>query len=152
MSDELSFSEILDLPLDSIKEPALIPMGTYRAVLGQYRADKTKGEKQTPFVEFPCTLIEPEGDVDQESFEEYGGLAKLSKAKLRLTYYLTEDSRWRAKEFIERTLGLSGAEAASLKLGFQAGVGAEILVTIGHRPDQKTQKPRAEITATAPLP
>ena len=147
----LDFASILDLPLESIKEPALVPTGTYTAVLGTFKLDKSKGEKQTPFVEYPVALIEPQGDVDQEQFDEFGGLAKLSKAKLRLTFYLTEDSLYRAKEFVERTLGLGEEEAPSLRIGLQAGVNASILVTVGHRPDQKTNKPRAEIVSTAPI-
>ena len=146
-----NFAGILDLPMNEIKEPALIPTGTYRAMLGQFKIDVAKNENQTPFCEYPVTLISPEGDVDETEFADFGGIAKLAKVKQRLTLYLTEDSLFRAKEFVANTLGLGEEDAPNLRIGFQAGVNQTILVTIGHRLDKKTNKPRAEITGTAPV-
>ena len=150
MSTNLNFASILDTPLNEIKDPVLLPVGTYRVVLGQWKLVEAKNEAKTTWVEYPVTFVEPQGNVDVESFEEFGGLARLARIKLPLRFFLTEEALSRARDFAVNVLGQTD-ESEPLKVSLQAGVSQAILVDVGHKPDNRNNKPRAEIVGYAPI-
>jgi len=148
---DTDFRNILNTATVDMVPPPLPPTGTYQALFGQYKLDKAKNEAQTPYAEYPVTLIAPEGDVDAEQFAEFGGQARLGKVKMRHTFYLSEDARFRLRAFINDTLGISDEDTPTLGDCLLAGVNKTVLVTIQHRINQRTGKPVAEISTTAPL-
>jgi hypothetical protein len=98
----VDFNSILDTDFDSIEKPKPLPVGTYKFLI----LDVTSGVSQnkgTPYIELQCQPLSPGADVDQAMLD----MAKMSKKKLRLTFWMSEDARWRFKAFIEKTLNLS---------------------------------------------
>jgi len=151
-NDSNDFKSLLNTSTGSMVPPPMVPVGTYQAMFGQYKLSKAKNEAQTPFAEFPVTLTAAEGDVDSEQFAEFGGQAQLAKAKLRHTFYLTEDALFRVRDFVTNTLEISEDDAPTLGDCLMSIVNRTALVTISHRINQKTGKPVAEISATASMP
>ena len=105
-----SFSAILDTQMSEVERPKPIPVGHYIAMVdGRYKQD-VSAQKQTPYVEFQMKLIKALDDVDADDLKAAltkpsGQSTPLNAKSLRNTYYLTEDSLFRLKDFLE-DLGL----------------------------------------------
>lgn len=93
-----SFGALLDTPGSEIERPKPLPVGSYTAmVMGLPRQDKSKN-KGTEFVEFTLKLLEAQDDVDADELKAMGGLVDKT---IKDTYYITEGSLWRLKDFLE---------------------------------------------------
>lgn len=123
------FKSILSHKVGSIEKPKPLPMGTYAAVVEAWETVES-GQKKTPGVKVSFKLLQPSEDVDMDQLEEVGGLPAVTKRKIATTYWLTEDSLYRLKEFIElvckidvgdRTLGecLPDCLQVQVKLGLK---------------------------------
>lgn len=151
MSD--TFSDILNAPAsDSVRPPAL-PAGHYLAMIkGLPRADKS-AKKGTPFIEYTVSFLEPytdaEGttDIDAVALEEFGAVAG---KEMKLTFYLTEGSAYRHKEFLQDDLGLD-IEGLSHWEAAQQAAGAQFVAGIRHKPRDDGKGIFAEISGTAPV-
>jgi|SRR5215831_6855631 len=96
--ESLSFSSILDQQVEDAERPKPIPTGSYIClVAGLPRYDKST-QQQTEYAEFTLQPLEPYKDVDTEELEKMGGLENRT---LRYTLWLTEDSKYRLRKFIE---------------------------------------------------
>lgn len=93
-----NFGSLLDTQADEIEKPKPRPEGSYLWVIkGMPRFDKSS-KKQTEFVEFTLACQAAGEDVDADALAEAGGIEDYTT---RATYYLTEGSIWRLKEFLE---------------------------------------------------
>jgi len=107
-----SFSSILDQQVEAAERPKPLPIGSYICtVAGLPRYDKST-QQQTEYAEFTLQPLEAGDDVDKDELEAMGGLENRT---LRVTYWLTEDAKWRLRKFIEdcgvEIIGKSFAEA-----------------------------------------
>lgn len=126
----VDFSHILSKPVDEAKRPPLLPAGTYHGMLGQYQLGETKSDKKTPFVRYNVQLTGPGDDIDPSDLADID----LSKRTLYHDFYLTEDSQFRLREFME-SCGLS-VSGRSFGETIPELTGAQVLVKIVHRPSR----------------
>lgn len=109
MSD-VNFDEILNTSFDTIEKPLPLPTGTYEFVVVDF-ATGTSQNKGTPYIELQCQPLAPGPDVDQTNLD----LAKLAKRKLRFTFWMTEDAKFRFKDFLKaRGIDTSGQTIKSI--------------------------------------
>ena len=142
-----NFGSILDRAPSDVEKPKPAPVGSYTtSIVGQPRFDKSS-KKQTEFVEFTHKLISAGDDVDADELKQYLGDRKLSEVTMKNTYYLTEGSIWRLKEFLEHC-GIDMNSMESLREGIEATPGAEVGVFVNHEPSQDGESFFARINKT----
>jgi len=130
MPDETtSFSELLKDKIDDVTPPPPMPPGTYEGVINSHELT-TMGKNGTPCAVFKVNLTAPQEDVHPDDFEEFGGMAKLSRWEHRVIVWLTEDSKHRLADLC-RSIGVSGKK--SLAEGLAASAGERVLVTCRHK-------------------
>lgn len=96
-----NFSELLDKPLDDVKRPPSLPAGTYGAIIKQFEPTES-GEKKTPGIKFHFHNLSPGADIDPSDLvDSEGAPINLAAKQLSTTFWLTPDSEYRLKEFIE---------------------------------------------------
>jgi len=138
-----NFSSILDMPSSDVRFPKL-PVGSYVGVVkGMPRFDKST-KKQTPFVEFQISLVEPMEDVDQDELADFGPLG--DKTIPITFYYETEGGFNRLKTFLDN----AGVEAeGTIRQQIEQAPGRTIVVEIKHTPSSDGQSIYAQIDGTA---
>lgn len=126
------FASVLDMPASDIERPKPLPVGSYVCVVqGQPRIDKS-AKKQTEFVEYTLKLLEALDDVDTEALDNVGGIKdKITK----VTFYLTENSVYRLKEFLEHC-GVDMEEEGSLRQYIAEAPGKQVVAHIIHEASQ----------------
>ena len=111
MSD-VNFAALLSKRVDETERPKVFPAGPYRGIVSGHEF-LTSSKKGTPFVRFNVKLISPLEGVDEELFEQAGGMDKLSARKpLNFDFYLTDDALYRLREFLENGLQMNGSGRA----------------------------------------
>lgn len=142
-----TFGSILDRAPADVEKPKPAPIGSYKTqIVGQPRFDKSS-KKQTEFVEFTHKLISAGEDVDEDELKAYLGDRKLSEVTMKNTYYLTEASLWRLKEFLEHS-GIDLDSVDSLREGIEATPGVEVGIFVNHEPSQDGESFFARINKT----
>ena len=144
-----NFASILDEEPTEIIRPEPLPVGTYTAVVGMPRYDKS-AKKKTDFVEFPLKLINAHDDVDDEALAQALGDAKLSDREQRITFYLTEDAAYRLDEFHEHC-GIDLSVAAKRRARNEAVVNQEVGIVIKHTASDDGTRIYANIARTVAL-
>lgn len=100
-----NFQDILDRQSTEIDRPKPLPVGSYTAMIqGLPRHDKSQ-KKGTPFVEFTLKILSAGDDVDEDDLNSAltkasGEVVPLMDKTMRLTFYITEDSVYRLKDFL----------------------------------------------------
>jgi hypothetical protein len=143
-----SFSSILNRAPSEIEKPKPLPQGSYTTILvGQPRIDKS-AKKQTEFREFTHKILAAGEDVDADELETYlGDSKKLTEVLVKNTYYITEGSIWRLKEFCEHC-GLDLTDYETLAQAIEATPGCQVGVYINHEPSQDGTSVFARINKT----
>jgi len=142
-----TFGSILDRAPADVEKPKPAPIGSYKTtIVGQPRFDKSS-KKQTEFVEFTHKLISAMDDVDEDELKAYLGDRKITEVTMKNTYYLTEASLWRLKEFLEHC-GVDLDSMDSLREGIEATPGAEVGIFVNHEPAQDGESFFARINKT----
>ena len=150
-----NFAQILDKPSSEVEKPKPAPMGDYLFLIdGRHKEDKSS-KKGTPYVEWFVKAIQPLESVDQEALQEWltrgdGSTKTVSDIKLKATYYLTEDSIWRLKEFLEH-LGIE-ADDKSLRQMLDEAPGRQFVGTIRHESSEDGTSTFAKLGKTAAMP
>lgn len=90
------FSKLLSKPVESAEKPKPKPAGTYFGQIEGYTLGESK-EKKTPYVRFTASNLSPGDDVDRSQLEG----VDLTKWKPTFDFYLTEDSLYRLRAFLE---------------------------------------------------
>lgn len=136
-----SFKSILDRSPSEIEKPKPLPVGSYiTQLVGQPRIDKS-AKKQTEFREFTHKLLSAGEDVDEAELEAYlagpdgSPPRKLTDQLVKNTYYITEGSIWRLKEFCEHC-GIDLDECESLSIAIDETPGKQVGIFINHEPSQ----------------
>lgn len=132
MSDETpDLRKLLSTNLDEVKEPPLLPAGTYHGIITKHQFGQTKGDKKTPFVEFMVQLTGHGQDVSAEDVAE----VDFSRKQMRATYYLTVDALYRVKEFLQK-LDIETA-GRSLDAVLPETINKEVLVAVTQLPNKR---------------
>lgn len=140
-----SFSSVLDMPADSVERPKPLPVGSYVCIVqGQPRIDKS-AKKGTEFSEFTLKLLEPLDDVDEDALKEYGGIKDKTT---KVTFYHTENSIYRLKEFIEHC-GVEIEEGVSLRQLIGEVTGQQVVAHVAHEASDDGQMIFARVKSTA---
>lgn len=147
-----NMQDILNKPMSAIEAPKPIPAGTYLGVIDGNPEFIKSAKKQTDGCVFSVKLVQPQGDVDQASLQTSlqkadGTMKSLTDVKVKVTQWLTEDSLWRVKQFLEEHLGIS--PGLSLGEAIPQAMGKQVLVTIKHRPSDDGQNLYMEVAGTA---
>ena len=129
----VNFQSLLSKPVNSIKEPAPLPAGTYTGVIKSYKYDESR-EKKTPYVRFEVQLQSPGADIDPSDVAEID----LTKKIMRRDYYLTEDALFRLKDLIV-SCGVDSS-GRSLAEVIPDLVHAEVLVNVTTRSSEDGKK------------
>ena len=141
-----NFASILDEEPTEIIRPEPLPVGTYTAVVGMPRYDKSS-KKKTDFVEFPLKIIEAHDDVDDEALGQALGDGKLSDKEMRITFYLTEDAAYRLDEFHEHC-GVDIQTPAKRRVRNEAVVNQEVGIVVKHTASDDGTRIYANIART----
>lgn len=145
-----NFASVLDRPSSEVERPKPLPVGTYVwAILGLPKRDKST-KKGTEYVAFKVKALAARDDVDPEALEEYGGLKEVTRD---LTFYTTEKSGYRLKEFLTETLEIDletgTKDEKSLWEAAQETNGCQFLGTVTHEPSEDGKVVYDRITSTA---
>lgn len=140
-----NFASILDAPAaDAVRPPAL-PAGEYVCqILGMPRRDKSS-KKQTDFVEFTYKIAQPMESVDQDELQAYGDWQSRT---FKLTFYITEKSGYRLREFLEDDLKLD-LDSKSLWEAAQDTGGAQFIASMRQVPTEDGKGMYHEVASTA---
>lgn len=151
-----NFSALLDRAPSEVERPKPLPAGTYMTIIeGLPRYDKSS-LKQTDFVEFTHRIISAGEDVDQAELDAAltspdGQKKPLNEVRMKNQLYVTENSLWRLKDFLQN-LGFDiESDEFSLRDLCESTAGKECLVFIKHQPSQDGQAIFARIDRTLPL-
>jgi hypothetical protein len=158
MAKEMSLLDaIMNAPSSGVVDrPKPVPTGSYLAKLvGQPEYGKTE-TKGTDFIQFQGEFIEPYDDVDQDDLANWAKRANGSARKLKgtslprrgLTFYITEDAKWRLEKFFE-DLGVF-KKGETLRDMVENAIGQEFVVSIEHELSNDGQVTYANIRSTAP--
>lgn len=143
-----NFGSLLDKRPEEIEKPKPLPEGSYLWVIqGLPRMDKSS-KKQTEFVEFTLKAVAAGDDVDPVALTEVLGDKKLGEVTQRATYYLTDASLWRLKEFLEHC-GIDMDETVSLRAAIEDSPNCQVVAYINHEPSQDGSSIFARLGKTA---
>lgn len=132
------FTSILQKPADEIEPPKQLPAGTYMARLSAEEFGHSN-QKGTPFVRWYTTPIDAFSDVDTEELEEVKAQVEgdLSRRSMRMTFYLTENSLFRVRDFLRDTVGIA-SNGRNLEEMIPEAANQEIVISVAHGTSQNT--------------
>lgn len=163
MSDVPNLSSILDEPTSEAQRPQPIPAGTYIISIlpdVQFGVSSQKGTEYVQYRFQPLDVVRDEhgkGDVDEDELEQLGGVGSLRP--IMVTFYLTDLSKYRHKDFLDyagvpdrdekerdpKKRDLSHRKRAMMAPGHQ------VIANFRHEPSQDGQTMFARLNYTAPL-
>jgi hypothetical protein len=120
-------------------------------VQGPPRIDKSS-QKQTEFVEYALkvlSVVEKDGipQIDEDELEDFGDV---TGQMIRVTFYLTEKSKYRLREFIEHC-GVEVEKGVSFKQLVGEAQGCQVIAQVVHEPWQSGEGVSARVRGTAPV-
>lgn len=143
---EQTFGAILDKPSNEIERPKPLPVGSYLCVIaGLPKMDKST-KKQTEYVEFTANILQALDDVDKEELDAVGGI---QGKQVTLTFYLTEKSAYRLKEFMIEDLQID--EMDTLRPMLDQTQGRQFVANIVHEPSNDGKTVFSNVGSTAPV-
>lgn len=146
-----NFSELLSKAPSEVERPKPLPIGTYTTIIrGAPRYDVST-KKQTKFVEFNHKFVSAGEDVDQGSLKEVLNGKALNDIEMKNTFYLTENSLWRLKDFLTHLGYDTDSADHSLQELVEDTAGKSVAVYIKHEPSQDGTSIYARIDRTLPV-
>lgn len=126
----VDFTQLLARTADDVERPEPLPQGSYLTTITAYRTVES-GQKKTPGVEFDLQIVAPNEDVDAEA---YAKVKNPQERVLKTQFWLTEDSLWRLKDFLEKAgHDMSGRSFAEV---LAEVAGSQIVSIVTHRISQ----------------
>jgi hypothetical protein len=126
------FSQLLSVPLDSIKKPPILPAGDYPGIIKQYELGDANKNK-TPYIRFnlvPTDWAVTTEDtwLDSEGASHSKSDVDLSKRQFRRDYFLTQDALWRLTDLMKGCgLELAGKQIQDV---LPELIGCQVLIEI----------------------
>ena|SRR5215472_1379497 len=129
------FTSVLDMQPDEIERPKPIPPGDYVCIIKSFIRDKSS-KKETPFIEFTCSPVEPLQSVDEDWLREAltkldGSMKKLSDSSIRARFYDTPDAAFMLRDFLIDSVQLEN-DGRSIAQLIEASINAEVILTVKH--------------------
>ena len=143
---ELSFTDILDMPIEDIKEPKALPPGTYLTIVDGQPEYAKVGQNQTECVNFNLKPLQAGPDVDPSQLAEVLDGANLQDKKIRHRIFLTDESKHRAKKFLLNDLGL---HPSTIRQMVQEAMGKQVMVKLVHQASQDGTQVYHQVQSTA---
>lgn len=144
-----NFEEIANTPVDQIKAPPLLPVGTYLvSIIGIPELVKSS-QKQTDGVAFKYKFFQARDDVDRDALQQSLEDRTLTDCEMTDTFWVTDKSAFMLKQFLTDVLEVP---ESTLKQMWTEASGKQLLVHIRHRPRQDGSGLFAEIDSRAKAP
>lgn len=128
-----TFEELLNKPLDEIKPPPQMPVGSYLVQVVGVPENILSTQKQTPGIRFRYKFFQARPDVDRDvlaaALDEAG--QTLTDVEMTDDFYVTERSAFMTKQFLTDVLALPGG---TLKEQLSNAPGQQLIIHIRHRP------------------
>jgi hypothetical protein len=124
-----TFAGLLSQSATNIEEPKVLPPGKYLCVVDRNYEHLQVGNKNTDCVDF--TLVPHQAiDVDARFLDEALNGAPLSSKKISYRMFVTQDSAYRLKKFLQEDLGVPLTTLGQMltEIG-----GRQVIVTLAHR-------------------
>lgn len=142
-----NFADILDTPMDAVKPPALLPVGTYHTVIAGLPEQGVSSKKQTPQFTFVHRIVAALDDVDpQELAEAYP--EGIQGKEIENTLYITEKSLFMLTDML-KNCGCDPAK--SVRSAIDDCPNTEVGIVIKHEPSQDGQRIFARVARTVAL-
>jgi hypothetical protein len=106
MTDVPNFAGILDMPMEAIKAPGVLPTGTYRFLVDGEPKHEKAGQNNIDCYDFNLKPLEVVEGVDQDKLAEVLNGAPLSEKRIKYRLFVTQDSAYRLKRFLVNDLGI----------------------------------------------
>ena len=143
------FVDILDVPAEDVKPPALLPVGTYHTVIKGLPERGKSSQKQTDFYKFTHTIVAPLNDVDADELAEAFPDGVQGK-EIENTLYLTEKSLFMLTDMI-KNCGVDISGGKSVRAAIDELPNSEVGILIKHEPSQDKSRIFARIARTVAL-
>ena len=108
----VNFRELMEDTSETVQRPKSAPECWLIGVVGQSLCDTTKGESETPYIDFDLAQLEAHPQNATEVLEQ---LAEVDLSKLRSPYtrparliahfWLTPDAKYRLTDMLDRVVG-----------------------------------------------
>ena len=136
-----NFGALLDKAPTEIERPKPAPQGTYTTVIQGMPKYDVSTKKKTEYVEFTHKFLEAGDDVDADDLKAFlttgdGSKKKLSDVTMRNTYYLTEGSLWRLKDFLKDCGFDVGEDDTTFRQMIEETPGKQVGVFVKHQGSQ----------------
>lgn len=141
-----TFASILDKPASEVERPKPLPVGTYVAVVQGPAEHGKSSKKQTPFVRFNLKILQAGEDVDAEELVAMGGI---EDKVIKDTYYITEESLYRLKEFLTNC-GIED-NGQSIRQMLDDAPGQQVTLSMKHEASENGESIFARVGGTAPV-
>ena len=135
----INVSDLLGKRSDEVEKPKPLPVGNYAFLVKGHEIVESS-QKKTPGVQFTVQPFEAKDDVDEDLLAE---VKEPFKKNLKMTIWITEDSLWRLKEFIQ-VLGIEG-EGRTLEELIPETTGQQFIAPIRHETMQNSDDIMARI-------
>lgn len=94
----VDFTSLLSKSASDVEKPEPIPAGAYDMAIVGFTTGES-AQKKTPYVEIEHKIISPREDVDMEA---YAKVKNPQDRSLKTQFYITEDSLFRLKDYLEK--------------------------------------------------
>jgi len=143
---DMSFADILNRPADEIEAPKALPVGTYLCIVDGQPEFAKIGKNNTDCVNFNLKPVQPGPDVDQKALQDTLNGQSLSDKKIRHRLFVTPDSAWRLKQFLNEHLGVPVTNLGAM---IPEAMGRQVMVTLGHQASDDGTQIYQVVKATA---
>ena len=126
----VDLKSLLSKPMDEVKAPKSLPQGTYHALVKAQSFGESKAKK-TPYCRYEFAIQGAGDDVDHSLLEG----VDLSTKTLRYDFYLTENSEFMLKQFLE-AVGIK-TQGRSLGECIPEAIGMAVMLDVTIRYDEK---------------
>lgn len=143
-----SFESILDTPATQIKNPEALPVGSYLCIVDGPGEFAKLGKNETDALKVNLKPIQAQADVDQERLSQVLDGGSLQDKKISTTFWITEESKHRVKNWCVDALGIE-PENKSLRQLISEIQGKQVIAHVAHRPSADGQTIYADVKSFA---
>lgn len=134
----INFADVLNVQLDDIKKPALLPPGTYMCGVQRWLMPAGDSDKQWQSIGCLLNVIAPTDDTDPTAITEFGNV--VGERVVYSFLFDAEDERQRertafkVREFCELHLGVTVPTGGTLKDLMDASIGYNCYAVVEWEP------------------
>jgi len=131
---DISFEDILNMPMEDAKPPQALPPGTYLTIVDGQPEFAKLGANQTDCVNFTLKPMHAGQDVDQKQLKEALDGQALQDKKIRHRLFITNESKHRLRKFLQDDLGIS--KELPFRQAIMESMGKQVYVKLTHQASQ----------------